>query len=192
MDLLDHRAALAERRLGEQLLELTARRCGHARARETLEGVGAREIRDQAGDRTGREAVRAVAETDVHTGETAEGSGLLGAARRDADPAVAASIDAPAGAGPAVVASADLAVGRLRRLRYVAGPEEAHVHALSAPGPLARQQRRDGRERAEHPGRVVRVCDHVEDRVVGAALRRHETRARLEDRVEARERGEWP
>src|SRR4030095_15229357 len=47
MDLLDHRAALAERRLGEQLLEPTARRRGHARARETLEGAGAREIREQ-------------------------------------------------------------------------------------------------------------------------------------------------
>src|SRR5262249_55875791 len=148
-----------------------------------------------ARDCAGREAVRAVAETDVGAGETAEGDGFVGVARRDADPAVAAGVDAPAGAGPAGVASTDLAVRRLRRPRHVAPPAEAHVPPLTAcppPGPPRGSSRAAGGGRPERPGEVVRVCDNGKAGAAGPPWRCHEPRPRLEDRVEAGERRERP
>src|SRR5213083_1918584 len=150
----------AEQRVGEQLLEVEARRRRHPRAGEAGECLRARERAERARHRGGRGALGGVVERERHAGQAAERRGMGLRAGRDAHPPVGAGVEPPAREGSEEVTPAG---GRrrasggedhLRRLHDVAGAEEAHVDALPTPGALARNERRHGRERAER-GRVA-------------------------------------
>src|SRR5438876_588931 len=98
--LLGDAAGGAEQRVGEQLLEVEARRRRHPRAGEAGECLRARERAERARHRGGTGALGGAVEREPPAGQAAERRGLGLRRRRDAHPPVNARVEPAARTGP--------------------------------------------------------------------------------------------